>query len=316
MSVHTPKTSHLCRQRSRGSLLTVTLSLGLLAASEPAAAQIVPVCDRTPEVRDEIVKLVPDVSDCTDVTEAHLATIEGVLDLRGQHLDSWATLTGLIPPISELKAGDFSGLSSLEWISLDYNQLSSLPPDLFSGLSSLRILELEENQLISLPPDLFSGLSELNNLYLDYNQLTSLPDGLFVGLSSLRELRLEQGELRLEQGELRQVSFWRSPIIVSLERVGESQFLAKAHTGAPFEFVLPITSFNGEIEGDTSSIVIPAGSHESAVYTISRRTDVVSAVSVNISDLPRLPHFHYGYELVKSPNLPLIVHDALVPNNM
>ena len=185
----------------------------------------------------------------------------------------------------------FSSLPELQVLGLSENQLVTLPPDLFSGLPELREIQLFNNRLATLPPDLFSGLSELNNLYLDYNQLTSLPDGLFVGLSSLRELRLEQGELR-------QVSFWRSPIIVSLERVGESQFLAKAHTGAPFEFVLPITSFNGEIEGDTSSIVIPAGSHESAVYTISRRTDVVSAVSVNISDLPRLPHFHYGYELV------------------
>ena len=33
-------------------------------------AQITPVCDRTPEVRDEIVKLVPGVSNCADVTEA------------------------------------------------------------------------------------------------------------------------------------------------------------------------------------------------------------------------------------------------------
>ena len=48
-----------------------------MGAAESAAAQIVPVCDRTAEVRDEIVRLVPGINDCADVTEAHLAAIEG-----------------------------------------------------------------------------------------------------------------------------------------------------------------------------------------------------------------------------------------------
>ena len=200
-------------------------------------------------------------------------------------------LTSLPPDI-------FSGLASLRSLYLSDNRLTNLPARVFSGLSSLEFLYMSSNPLESLPPDIFSGLASLRELYLQNIRLTSLPEGLFVGLSSLRKLNLENNQRRL-------------PITVSLERVGEDQILAKAHTGAPFEFVLPITSVSGEIDGNASSIVIPAGSLESAVYTISRRPDTVSAVSVNISDLPRLKPFHRGYELVKSPNLPLIVHDAL-----
>ena len=86
MSLHTLKIAHLCRLRSTTSLLTVTLGLVLLAVPERAMAQIVPVCDRTPEVRDIIVEKIPGVSDCGYVTEAHLAVITGFLDLEGPHI--------------------------------------------------------------------------------------------------------------------------------------------------------------------------------------------------------------------------------------
>ena len=66
MPSHSPNAPHFRWQRSTIFLLIVVL----LAILEPAMAQITPVCDRTPEVRDEIVKLVPGVSNCADVTEA------------------------------------------------------------------------------------------------------------------------------------------------------------------------------------------------------------------------------------------------------
>ena len=331
-------------KKSLSSLLTAILAVGLLVAPESTMAQITPVCDRSPDVRDEIVKRVPGVSDCADVTEADLAEIRFLI-LTGPYI-VFATHHGRPTPIYELRSGDFSGLKSLETLEIDHNELESLPPDIFSGLSALEVLEIDSNpleslppdifsglsslkvlemggirltslpvhifsglsslkrlhlstnRLTSLPPDIFSGLSSLSELYLQDNQLSNLPKGIFVGLSSLRKLRLD-GNLR------------RLPISVSLEQVGEGQLSAQAHTGAPFEIVLPITLVSGEIDGNTSSIVISAGSLESAVHTIARRPDTISAVTIDISDLPRLPPFHRGYELVKSANLPLVIHDAL-----
>ena len=60
------------------------------------------VCDRTEQVRDAIVAAVPEVTDCADVTDTHLAAIAR-LNLRS---DS----------IMALAAGDFAGLTSLKWL--------------------------------------------------------------------------------------------------------------------------------------------------------------------------------------------------------
>ena len=189
MSLHTLKSAHPCRLRSTTSLLTVTLGLILLAVPEKATAQIVPVCDRTPEVRDAIVEQIPDVSDCVDVTEGHLAEIEGVLDLQGPYT-YWGVTTGLPNPIPELMSGDFSGLSMLEGLRLPYNDLTTLPPGLFHGLSSLKTLNLESNHLTTLPTGIFAGLSSLRTLGLSGNPLTTLPAGIFSGLSELDKLSL------------------------------------------------------------------------------------------------------------------------------
>ena len=355
------------------SLLVTIWTTGLLGAPQFAMAQITPVCERTPDMRDEIVKRVPGVSDCANVTAEHLSEIRR-LNLSGPYI-VFATQHGRPEPIRELKSGDFSGLTALKTLLLGYNALTSLPPDLFaglssleslsvgpnplseplpedllaglsslrslglnglrqtslppdifSGLSSLRRLHLSTNRLTSLPEDLFAGLSSLAELYLNGNRLTSLPAGLFVGLSALEKLYLHENQLtslpeRIFVGlsSLRTLWLTRNPyprfiplaIAVSLEQVGEGQFVAKAHTGAPFEIVLPITSAGGEIDGNPSSIVIPAGSLESAVHTISRSSGTISAVTVNITDLPRLPPGHEGYDLLKSANVPLVFHDAL-----
>ena len=194
-----PKTSHLCRQQARSSLLTVILSFGLLGAPEPAAAQIVPVCDRTPEVRDEIVKLVPEAGDCADVTEAHLAAIKGPFFHSG-----WTTHRSwggnipyrLSPPqVEELRVGDFSGLSSVTILYLDRTPLTSLPEGIFVGLSSLETLNLSRTQLTSLPKEAFSGLSSLRDLYLTETPLTRLPEGILSGLSLLRYFSVWGAEL-------------------------------------------------------------------------------------------------------------------------
>ena len=90
------------------------------------------VCDRTGAVRDSIMALVP-VSTCGDVIAAHLSAIDS-LSLSGSRL-------------TELKAGDLSGLTGLTKLNLAENQLSSLPDGFFDDLTSLNWLHLGSNQL-------------------------------------------------------------------------------------------------------------------------------------------------------------------------
>ena len=97
--------------------------------------------------------------------------------------------------ITSLNPGDFDGLSNVQHLDLEYNELSSLPEDIFNGLSSLTRISLNNNNLSSLPEDIFDGLSNLLYIYLNENKLSSLPEDIFDGLSYLRMIYLNDNEL-------------------------------------------------------------------------------------------------------------------------
>ena len=179
------------------------------ADGESPAAEAGPVtptpgiCDRTQQVRDEILNALSDVDDCAAVTVADLATVTELYIVRQN--------------VTALRSGDFAGLSAVGEIQLRRNALSTLPPDLFSGLSALRVLILSDNALTSLPPGVFSGLSALEDLSLSGNAglgphltgsafsalgglrlitlngigLDTVPAGLFSRLSELTSISLE-----------------------------------------------------------------------------------------------------------------------------
>ncbi len=122
-------------------------------STAPVQAQAQGVFDRTGQVRDAIVAAAS-VSACGDVTEAHLAAIED-LDITDGG-------------ISVLKAGDFSGLTSLKGLSLLGNLLRTVPARVFAGLN-LIFLGLEGNDLAALPAGVFAGLTRLSRLRLHMN---------------------------------------------------------------------------------------------------------------------------------------------------
>ena len=196
--------------RNSGATFTVTMDIGtlpelpekqsgyaLLKSANlplvfPEFGGVTSVCERTRQVRDAILAEAS-VSACSDMTEAHLAAITGLF-LEGQN-------------ITDLKPGDFHGLTGLTKLALFETQLTSLPEGLFDGLSNLIGIELGDNQLTSLPEDLFDQLSNLSYLGLSYNQLAWLPEGTFDGLSNLPELDLSDNQLTsLPEGIFDQLS--------------------------------------------------------------------------------------------------------------
>ncbi len=187
--------------------VVVSLFIIILVAPNAKAQLIVDICDRTPEVRDEILSEVSYIiqQNCATVTEEQLLSIrtlrlggKGITSLKENDFADLSELTRLElenNSITELPEEIFAGLSNLDYLSLENNSLAStLHADLFAGLSSLKELSLDGNALESLPPDLFSGLP-LTSLALYDNDLTELPPDLFAGLSELQFLDLQENSL-------------------------------------------------------------------------------------------------------------------------
>ena len=133
---------------SQGTIEVTTSAVASNTDETPVVSTLPPVCDRTPQVRDAIVAAVPSVSDCNDVTEAHLAAITGTLSLIGES-------------ITALAAGDFAGLTALENLNLRVNPLTTLPAGVFEDLTALELLILADNALTTLPAGVFDGLTAL-----------------------------------------------------------------------------------------------------------------------------------------------------------
>ena len=145
-------------------------------------ADITPVSERTPQVRDAIVAEVPGVNSANDVTRVHLAAITS-LDLNSKK-------------ITALKTTDFEGLSGLTALYLDDNQLRSLPAGIFDELTDLKTLRLDDNQLRALPDGIFNNLTNLTHLGLSANQFSVLPVSIFDKLTNLTSLGLIGNQLR------------------------------------------------------------------------------------------------------------------------
>ena len=119
------------------SIVVPFILMLVLGMNVTGYADITPVKDRTPQVRDAIVNAVPNISDAANVTAAHLAAITS-LNLRNSG-------------ITALKTEDFSGMTGLTTLNLFNNQLSSLPDGIFEGLTSLKTIRLGKNAVDPLP---------------------------------------------------------------------------------------------------------------------------------------------------------------------
>lgn len=131
---------------------TIAIAAALLSAT--SHAQTVDICDRTPQVRDEILKLAR-----TDYCSAVDAGILAGVEILALYCRNCLRRGGGGPdnPLTKLRTGDFDGLDSLVFLYLDRNQLTTLPTGVFDGLSGLRVLLLNDNQLTTLPEGIFNG---------------------------------------------------------------------------------------------------------------------------------------------------------------
>ena len=219
----------------------------------------------------------PDVTDCAAVTDSHLSAITGTMIISD------------VAPLT-LQNGDFAGLSGLENVCLNLNNLSTLPADVFDGLTGLKELYPYNNNLTALPEgifddlgrleklnlgynsiatlraDAFDGLSELRELHLEHNDLASLPDGLFDGLTNLTTLNLVANDLQ-------------SLLSGTFSGLGSLQTLRlSGNPGAPFTFTAALS----EPEAGKVAVTVVEGAPVDMTVTLSASGGTLSATTVTI----------------------------------
>ena len=112
--------------------------------------------------------------------------------------DELTSLTYLIlqnNSLTTLPAGVFDGLTSLTWLQLSGNSLETLPAGVFDELTALTRLWLTGNSLTTLPAGVFDKLTALTELWLANNSLPTLPAGVFDELTALTTLILNDNSL-------------------------------------------------------------------------------------------------------------------------
>ena len=147
--------------------LTIFMVFGILMSGY---ADITPVQDRTPQIRDAIVAAVPGVNSANDVTAAHLAAI--------------ATLEASKKSISALKAGDFDGLTALTVLNLSHNTITDI--SVLGSLTTLIELNLSHNSISDI--SVLKKLTKLRWLFLSHNTISDI--SALTKLTALKHLWL------------------------------------------------------------------------------------------------------------------------------
>ena len=140
------------------------------------------ICDRTREVREELVVLTADATSCADMGAAELAAIPVSLDMQALG-------------IAALKPGDFAGLGQVTTLRLPDNALTEVTPGVLDPLTALTRLDLKENSIARVPAAVFDPLTELRFLGLNDNEIATLLPGTFDRLTKLEYLDLSDNQL-------------------------------------------------------------------------------------------------------------------------
>lgn len=214
--------------------------------------------------------------------------------------------------ISSIPEGAFNGIPNLEWISLKKNKLTSagIDPKAFTGLKMLRRLYLDENLLDGVPSDLPATLQELK---INENNLRGIDENSFHDLNSLVILELE-GNL-LSEGNVDPRAF--APLVqLSYLRLGRNHFRTVPQ-GLP-KSLLELYLENNLIEEISETVF----NHTINLNVVSLRhnkldeTKIAPMAWFNHRNLESIDLSHNDFYLVP-PYLPKsLVHLVLVGNNV
>ncbi|XP_078139981.1 extracellular matrix protein 2 isoform X1 [Centroberyx gerrardi] len=214
--------------------------------------------------------------------------------------------------ISSIPEEAFNGIPNLEWINLGKNTLTSagIAAKAFRGLKLLRRLYLDGNFLEAVPSDLPPALQELK---INENRLRQIDDDSFQDLSSLVILELE-GNL-LSEGNVDPLAF--APLVqLSYLRLGRNHFRTVPQ-GLP-RTLLELYLENNLIEEISDTVFNQTNSLNVVSLRHNRldETRIAPLAWINHRNLESIDLSHNDLYLVPSYLPRSLVHLVLVGNNI
>ena len=167
------------RTLSCAALFALALSAEAFAA--PASPS---VCDRTPQVRDDLVATLSKA--CDQIDDSDLLRVTAIRLPRAG--------------LTSVRTGDFAGLCRLEVLNLKRNAITDLPAGIFVDLASLRLLVILGNNIRQLPDDFTVGNPNLEKIHMFGNAFTSIPPQALQNLQLLPKLNVLDVGKELTQG--------------------------------------------------------------------------------------------------------------------
>ncbi|KAI8508168.1 Leucine-rich repeat and immunoglobulin-like domain-containing nogo receptor-interacting protein 2 [Branchiostoma belcheri] len=137
----------------------------------------------------------PNMCTCDPRDQSITCKREGFTAVPAEIPNQVVTLRLVQDKISIVNRKDFAGLTRLNYLNMNNNQITSIAPGSFRDLIRLNGLRLSGNRLQLLPRGVFQGLANLTKLHVDGNQLVLLIDNLFQDLTSLEVLDISSNPI-------------------------------------------------------------------------------------------------------------------------
>ncbi|CAH1252637.1 LINGO2 [Branchiostoma lanceolatum] len=137
----------------------------------------------------------PNMCTCDPTDQSITCKREGFTMVPEQIPNQVVALRLVQDKISIVNRKDFAGLTKLNYLNMNNNQITSIAPGSFRDLIRLNGLRLSGNRLQLLPRGVFQGLSNLTKLHVDGNQLVLLIDNLFQDLTALEVLDISSNPI-------------------------------------------------------------------------------------------------------------------------
>ncbi|KAJ7994445.1 hypothetical protein DPEC_G00249340 [Dallia pectoralis] len=276
----------------------------------PPAPPLAPPTERKTEVLHQPGRGLPPGCDMSDVTmTCENAKLTNFPALSIPELKS-LSLEG--NDITTLPMGAFNGIPNLEWINLGKNKLTTagIDPQAFKGLKFLSRLYLDNNFLELVPTDLPTTLQELK---INENKIRGIDENSFEGLNDLLTLELEGNVL--SEGNIDPRAFSRLSQLSYL-RLGRNHFRTVPQ-GLP-QSLLEVYLENNLIE-EISDSVFNQTINLNQISLRHNRLDesrIAPLAWINLMNLESIDLSHNRLYLVPSYLPRALVHLVLVGNQI